>query len=416
MAPPKNKPMEIVFEEISSSSLYVDAVLKGGRGVGKGSEPLNKIMSGIGNEGGFRPIWSDDKKRVIACILVSSGRDLDWPDYIDETSGVLTYYGDNRKAGSADFRKTKKRGNEILEKIYEWQQALEMSVRRNIPPLLVFQKAEMGHDYQFKGLAVPAVNGLGHSECLTAVWKIDEARQRFLNYRARMTIINLSTVSRAWLVEMLTLQNALGDCAPLEWRAYIEEGVFSPLEGSRSKLCRSSTEQIPDARKNPEEYLVLKSLYEILQSKGKKGDRIFEYCAIQLCRWCDPNIKKLEITRATRDGGRDGIGHYKIGNERSSHCFVDVEFYLEAKKYDPWGGGVGVGETSRLISRIKNRQFGFLITTGFVSKQAYNEIIDDRHPVVIMSGKDIARLLIEHDIKTKELVSAWIEAISHSSD
>ena len=416
MATDSNKPMEVPFDEIPSCSLHVDAVLKGGRGVGKGFEPLNKIMPGIGNEGGFRPIWSKDKKRVIACILVTSGRDLDWPDYLDETSGVLTYYGDNRKAGSADFRKTRKRGNEILESIFEWQQSHDEEVRRKIPPLLVFQKSDDGHDYQFKGLAVPSVNGLGHSESLTAVWKIDEARQRFLNYRAKMTILNLNTVTRAWLDEMLIEQHSLTPSAPPEWRAYIEEGLFYPLEGSRSKLFRSSAEQIPDPKKNPEEYIVLKSLYEILQAKGKLGDRIFEHCAIQLCRWCDPNIKKLEITRATRDGGRDGIGHYKIGNERSSHCFVDVEFYLEAKKYDPWGGGVGVGETSRLISRIKNRQFGFLITTGFVSKQAYDEIIDDRHPVVIMSGKDIARLLIEHDIKTKDSVVAWVEALTNSSE
>ncbi len=414
MATDSNKPMEVPFDEIPSCSLHVDAILKGGRGVGKGFEPLNKIMPGIGNEGGFRPIWSKDKMRVIACILVTSGRDLDWPDHLDETSGVLTYYGDNRKAGSADFRKTRKRGNEILESIFEWQQSRDVEVRRKIPPLLVFQKSDDGHDYQFKGLAVPSVNGLGPTESLTAVWKIDETRQRFLNYRAKLTIINLSTVSRAWLDEMLITQHSLCGSSPREWRAYLEDGQFCPLEGSRSKLLRSSAEQIPDPKKNPEEYIVLMFLYEFLQSKGKQGDRIFEQCAIQLCRWCDPNIKKLEITRATRDGGRDGIGHYKIGNERSSHCFVDVEFYLEAKKYDPWGGGVGVGDTSRLISRIKNRQFGFLVTTGFVSKQAYQEIIDDRHPVVIMSGKDIARLLIEHDIKTKESVLAWVEGFAES--
>lgn len=410
MANASNNPMEVSFDEVPYCSLHVDAVLKGGRGVGKGFEPLNKILPGIGNEGGFRPIWSKDKSSVIACILVTSGKDLDWPDYLDETSGVLTYYGDNRKAGSADFRKTRKRGNEILESVFEWQQSHDEKVRRKIPPLLVFQKSEYGHDYQFKGLAVPAVNGLGHSECLTAVWKIDKARHRFLNYRAKMTILNLTSVSRAWLDEMLVEQNSLCSSAPTAWTKYIREGVFSPLEGSRSKLFRSSAEQIPDPKKNPDEYMVLKSLYDILHAKGKLGDRIFEYCAIQLCRWCDPNIKKLEITRATRDGGRDGVGLYKIGNERSSHCFVDVEFYLEAKKYDPWGGGVGVTETSRLISRIKNRQFGFLITTGFVSKQAYDEIIDDRHPVVVMSGKDIARLLIEHDIKSRNDVSSWIEA------
>ncbi len=402
------KPMEVPFEEIPFSSLHVDVVLKGGSGVGKGFEPLNRIISGIGNEGGFRPIWSKDKKRVLACVLVTTGRDLDWPDYLDETSGVLTYYGDNRKAGSADFRRTRKRGNEILERIFDWQQTRDIAVRANIPPLLVFQKTENGHDYQFKGLAVPAVNGLGHSECLTAIWKIDAQRQRFLNYRAKLTIVNVDTVSREWLSQIKETEVSTGNKAPAAWIDYIKTGKFAPLEGERSKLLRCAEDQIPHPVRHPLEYLVLKSLYDTLCAKGRIGNRIFEYCAIQLCRWCDPNIKKLEITRASRDGGRDGIGRYKIGNERSSHCFVDVEFYIEAKKYNPWGGGVGVGETSRLIARIKNRQFGFLVTTGFVAEQAYREILEDCHPVVIMAGMDVARLLIEHDIKTDDAVREWV--------
>jgi Restriction endonuclease AspBHI N-terminal/Restriction endonuclease len=405
--------MEISFDDISTSSLHIDVVLKGGAGVGKGYEPLNRIIPGIGNEGGFRPIWSKDKMRVLACVLVTTGKDLDWPDYLDETSGVLTYYGDNRKAGSADFRKTRKRGNEILENVFDWQQSRDPVVRAKIPPLLIFQKVANGHDYQFKGLAVPSVNGLGHSECLTAIWKIDEFRQRFLNYRAKMTIINLDTVPRDWLLQIKETESSTGNLAPGPWLDYVKSGKFFPLEGERSKMLRGAEEQVPDPVKHPQEYLVLKALYENLDAKGRAGNRIFEYCAIQLCRWCDPNIKKLEITRASRDGGRDGIGRYKIGNERSSHCFVDVEFYIEAKKYDPWGNGVGVGETSRLISRIKNRQFGFLVTTGFVADQAYREILEDGHPVVIMAGIDVARLLIEHDIKTNQSVNDWLNSFEH---
>jgi hypothetical protein len=227
-----------------------------------------------------------------------------------------------------------------------------------------------------------------------------------------MTVVNLDTISRDWLEQIKDSEDSLGSFAPSAWSIYIKNGKFCPLEGERSKLLRSSEQQVPDPDRHPQEYEVLKTLFDTLKAKGRVGNRIFEYCAIQLCRWCDPNIKKLEITRASRDGGRDGIGRYKIGNERSSHCFVDVEFYIEAKKYDPWGDGVGVGETSRLIARIKNRQFGFLVTTGYVADQAYKEILEDGHPVVIMAGIDIARLLIEHDIKTVGQVVAWVESFA----
>ena len=54
-------------------------------------------------------------------------------------------------------------------------------------------------------------------------------------------------------------------------------------------------------------------------------------------------------------------------------------FALEAKCYAP-GHGVGVRETSRLISRLRYRQFGVLVTTSHLDSQAYQEIREDGHP------------------------------------
>jgi hypothetical protein len=69
-----------------------------------------------------------------------------------------------------------------------------------------------------------------------------------------------------------------------------------------------------------------------------------------------------------------------------------VELALEAKCYAP-GHGVGVREVSRLISRLRHRQFGVLVTTSHVDAQAYTEIREDGHPVVILAGRDIADIL-----------------------
>jgi len=68
-------------------------------------------------------------------------------------------------------------------------------------------------------------------------------------------------------------------------------------------------------------------------------------------------------------------------------------FALEAKLYDLSGSGVGVAEVARLISRLRHRQFGVLVTTSYVAKQAYQEIRADQHPVVILAGRDIVDLL-----------------------
>ena len=60
------------------------------------------------------------------------------------------------------------------------------------------------------------------------------------------------------------------------------------------------------------------------------------------------------MTRSRRDGGRDAIGKYRIGVDKSN---ILVEFALEAKRYK-LDDSVGVKETSRLISRLKHREFG----------------------------------------------------------
>ena len=83
---------------------------------------------------------------------------------------------------------------------------------------------------------------------------------------------------------------------------------------------------------------------------------------------------------------------------------------MEAKCYDPQNSN-GVKLTSRLISRLKNRQFGYFITTSFVAPQAYNEIIDDNHPVIIYAGRDIAKILIQQGYNSESKVLEWLEIV-----
>jgi hypothetical protein len=84
-----------------------------------------------------------------------------------------------------------------------------------------------------------------------------------------------------------------------------------------------------------------------------------------------------------------------------------VEFALEAKYYQP-DHGVGVRETSRLISRLRHRQFGVLVTTSYVGEQAYKEIKQDGHPVLVLSGGDIVEILVQNGVNTSEEVAQWV--------
>src|SRR5215469_1252006 len=85
-----------------------------------------------------------------------------------------------------------------------------------------------------------------------------------------------------------------------------------------------------------------------------------------------------------------------------------IGFALEAKCYAA-GNGVGVKELSRLIWRLRHREFGILVTTSFLGRQAYEELRSDRHPVIVIAGADIAAILLHTPgLSTPDAVTVWL--------
>jgi restriction endonuclease Mrr len=119
----------------------------------------------------------------------------------------------------------------------------------------------------------------------------------------------------------------------------------------------------------------------------------------------DSSFTDLELTPPVRDGGRDVIGFYRVGK---TPCLTRLTVYAEAKK---WSGSVGVKPVARLISRIKHRDIGVFITTSWYDKQIQQELIDDKHPVILVSGKEIISILKENDINTVEKIEKWLQNV-----
>ena len=139
-----------------------------------------------------------------------------------------------------------------------------------------------------------------------------------------------------------------------------------------------------------------------------KDEYNFEEFAGKIFQMSDPEkIYDFKVTQSSRDGGRDVIGFYKIGTNNSSYKF---SYHLEAKRFKPdEKHGIGVRFTQRLISRIKYREFGVFVTTSFISKQAYEEIIDDNHPIIFITGKDIIDILIKSGINNEKNLLKYLK-------
>ena len=101
----------------------------------------------------------------------------------------------------------------------------------------------------------------------------------------------------------------------------------------------------------------------------------FEKCAKDILEKMDDRFQDFNLTRPWRDGGRDALGYYVIGNGSKANYPLRIDCALEAKCYSP-KNSVGVREMSRLISRIRYRQFGVMLTTSYVHKQAYEDFVD----------------------------------------
>ena len=381
----------VLFAELSNADLHVDAVYQGGRTGNARDDPLPHLLN-VSNSGGFRYRGSLDALELV--VLTSSRRDPNWPDTFDLETGVYSYYGDNKLPGRA-LHETPRKGNELLRRIFDLAHS-GVEGRRRVPPVLIITNTGEWRDVVFLGLAVPGTADPRASEDLVAIWKVFKGK-RFQNYRARFSVLDTPMLERAWITDILK-GNPHSPNAPKAWSDWVKTGQARLLVAAPSLEYRTKAEQLTT---RPDERALLDRIHRYFASDHHK----FERCAAALSKLLLPNIATIDLTKPTRDGGRDAVGQLRIGSGPSA---ILVDFALEAKCYNS-RNGVGVREMSRLISRLRHRQFGILVTTSYVGLQAYREIKEDQHPIIVLAGTDIVELLRQNGLFKPTVVQAWLE-------
>jgi hypothetical protein len=385
----------MISEHLGSVDLHVDEIYGGSRKGNASDDPLPALLE-VDSGAGFRHLGRRPAVSTLKLlVLKTSFADVDWPDVLDRENGTFTYYGDNRAPG--DLHSTPRQGNLMLRNLFDEAHKQQQSTA--FPPILLFGNTGTYRDVQFLGLAVPGAVGMGQDDDLVAVWRTSDDGVRFQNYRATFTVLDVGVVGRLWLNDAKCGQAVSSPHAPKPWLAWVNGRRYAPLKSTPSKLARSRRQQLPPT---PELALYISTLYEYYES----DPFAFEQCAMELARLFMPAISSWELTRPWRDGGRDAVGAYRIGYGAGA---IDVEFALEAKCYR-LDSGVGVRAVSRLISRLRHRQFGILVTTSYLDAQAYTELIEDEHPVVVIAAADIAMKLKEK-FGSIENVRSWLKSL-----
>lgn len=384
----------VTFADAPRADLRIDRVYEGGTSGTMADDVLSKMFP-VGNQGGFRYNGSPSKHNVRLIVLYTSGADLDWPDAIDPETGDFTYYGDNKKPGS-ELHATSRRGNLLLRDIFAWSSS-SAEDREKVPPILLFEKYGKGRSVQFRGLLAPGSPRLSPEEELVAVWRTTR-KHRFQNYRAHFTILDEGTITREWIDQLLEGEPLKRGC-PRAWRRWVQGRIYTPLMAPRTVVIRSKEDQYPTARLMP----ILKVVHEHFMP----APIAFEHFAADLWVKLDQSVESIDVTRPSRDGGRDAVGTYLIGPSSDP---VRISFALEAKCWRPEGNGVGVKEMSRLISRIKHRDFGVFVTTAHIGRQPYEEVREDAHPIVIITGGDIVNILRKMGLDSADSVREHLQS------
>lgn len=398
--------MEVQFDKLESSDLIIDCIYKGGNTGDMSSEVLHKLIPRCENAGGFRKkLREDGSGKYAYIVLYTSMEELEWPDYLDEETGIFRYYGDNRQPGR-EITKTRKKGNLILETTFA---LLNEGVHLNdIPPFFIFKKAGNGRDVQFLGLAAPGNPRISPDKDLVAFWRTIK-QKRFQNYEAYFTILNTGKkpISRKWIESLIYNHSENLKYAPDAWKKFIKYGR-NGIEALKA----------PKIFKIPNKYDQLQSneegnrCVELIREHYRDNPYGFEVCATSLIEKMDSHFVDFSLTRPWRDGGRDAIGHYSISTGGKANYPLKIDCALEAKCYSK-GTGVGVKQMSRLISRIRYRQFGIMLTTSYVDSAAYKEVVEDGHPILIVTASDIATIL-RNNALTSHDIGLWLNELDGS--
>jgi hypothetical protein len=151
-------------------------------------------------------------------------------------------------------------------------------------------------------------------------------------------------IPRSWLND-LRGGVRLSENTPAPWVKWINGGAYTPLQAIAVTRLRSRARQLPADDHN---IRILKLIVSFFKEHPDR-EYAFERGAGELVRMMDSNVREIELTRFWRDGGRDGLGKFRIGTKATE---ILVDFALEAKCKEPSiDRSSGVRETIRLISR-----------------------------------------------------------------
>ena len=211
--------MFVPKEQVSQSDLWVGAIYEGGPSLS--DEPLHAIL-GVQNMGGIRP-RNDLNNQTVFISLQSTSNESEWPDSLEKSTGVYTYYGDNR---SSMKKLLDTDGNKALHRVFNGDFDTQKG-RMLAPPFFIFSSVfgYAARSVRFEGLAVPGCNTPDADWCLAKFFK--SGVSKFQNYQIKLTILADRRIRKNWVDDLLDGDPLSPNC-PDWYSEWVDSGVRIP--------------------------------------------------------------------------------------------------------------------------------------------------------------------------------------------
>jgi hypothetical protein len=226
-------------------------------------------------------------------------------------------------------------------------------------------------------------------------WFEDRGRP-IRNYRYGLSILDNEFVSVNWLKSRATAtsKKTLLDGAPVAWQDYIR-GRTRRRQLWKANV-RSTSLQLP--KNGSADDKVLKHLVSLAPEQ-------FEAVIVALFREMKTVEHAITQTRYVNDRGFDFFGTFTM----PLPVGYEVPLRGEVKR---WKQGVGVGEVSRLVARLRRGEYGIFVTTSYYTRQAQEEVFEDAYPVKLFAGIDLVRFLRELKLLSDGAIKEeWLIAV-----
>lgn len=309
-----------------------------------------------------------------------------WHDIIDDRAGIIRYWGDakfaERKKSCDSFA-----GNKCLKTVYD---DLLVGDRAFLPPILHFSRPATGR-LVFNRLCV--------LDAMELTWFEDRGRP-IRNYRYLLSILDNETVSVDWLRSRVVAasKQTLLSGAPAAWCDYLR-GRTRRRQLWKANV-RSTEAQLP--RDGTPDSNILQQLMSLFPWQ-------FEAVIVALFREMKTVEHSITQTRYVNDSGFDFFGTFTM----PLPVAYEVPFRGEAKR---WRQGVGVGEVSRLVARLRRGEYGIFVTTSYYTRQAQEEVFEDAYPIKLFAGIDLVLFLRELKlVRHGQINEEWLAAVCNQS-